>query len=102
MSAFGLADVATIEEDGDATRLDYYLSIQRAINGGLWSLQGSYGRTMMQAIEAGICMLGTQRARDYWGNFIPARTDVQDGTKGSASFVEQQSGAEWRAAMEAA
>lgn len=98
--AFGVADVNAIEQDGVGA--DYYLGLQRAINGGLWSLQGSYGRSMMGAIESGMCMLGTERARDYWGNFIPARTDVQEGTKGSAGFVRERMGDEWLAKLEAA
>lgn len=99
--AFSLTDVLTIEQ-GAESELDSYIAIQRAINGGLWSLQGSYGRAMMEAIEDGRCMLGQNRARDYYGNFIPARSDVQEGTKGSPSFVEENHGAEWRQAMEAA
>ena len=31
--------------------LDYYLSVQRAINAGHWSMEGSYGRAMMAAIK---------------------------------------------------
>lgn len=102
--AFNVADIIAIEggPDDEPTELEHFTALQRAINGGLWSFQGSYGRAMMSAIEAGRCMLGTERARDYWGNFIPARSDVQDGTKGSASFVEKEYGSEWRAAMEAA
>ncbi len=62
-------------------------NIQRAINGGLWSLQGSYGRTMMQAISDGWCLLGNQSFNDYYGNRIPSRTEVKEGTKGSPQFV---------------
>jgi hypothetical protein len=102
MTSFSFEDVIAIEGDDDTTELQHYVALQRAINGGHWSFQGSYGRAMMGAIEAGKCMLGENSARDYWGNFIPSRTQVQDGTKGSASFVEENSGAEWRAAMEAA
>jgi hypothetical protein len=90
-----LNDINTIESDEDATEEEYFLSIQRAINSGAWSLQGSYGRAMMDAINAGRCVLGKARARDYWGNTIPSRDDVKQGTKGSYDFVADAMGAEW-------
>lgn len=92
---FALNDVYTIETDEDATELEYYTSIQRAINAGMWSMQGSYGRAMMDAICAGRCMLGEAVAHDYWGSRIPARYEVQEGTKGSYDFVVATMGQEW-------
>lgn len=83
-----LKDVHTIEADEDASVEDEACALQRAINSGTaWSMQGSYGRAMMGAIESGHCMLGTEPARDYWGNRIPSRSEVKDGTKGSRGFV---------------
>ena len=78
-----LDDINTIECDEEATMEEYYLAIQRVINSGMWGLQGSYGRTMMDAISAGLCLLGHNDARDYYGNHIPSRDQVQAGTKGS-------------------
>jgi hypothetical protein len=97
-----LNDINTIESDEDVSELDYYLVVQRVINNGMWSLQGSYGRTMMDAIKAGYCMLGTKSARDYYGNIIPSRNDVKPGTKGSKDFVIDAMGIEWANEMEAA
>ena len=89
-------DIHRIETDNDATNEDYYQTIQRAINSGsAWSFQGSYGRTMMDAIREGFCMLGTVPARDYYGSRIPSRTEVQEGTKGSYSYVSRANGEEW-------
>ena len=82
--------------------LDYYLSVQRAINSGMWSMEGSYGRAMMAAINSGHCLLGPNAARDYWGNAIPSRDDVKEGTKGSISFVEAAMGGDWLFEMEGA
>ncbi len=90
-----LNDINTIESDEDVSEEEYFLSIQRAINSGAWSLQGSYGRTMMDASNAGRCVLGKTRARDYWGNTIPSRDDVKQGTKGSYEFVADAMGTEW-------
>lgn len=98
------ADVMTIEgADGYETSDEqaYAAALQRQINAGSWSLQGSHGRTMMQAIEDGTCMLGRTGARDYYGNYIPSRDEVQPGTKGSKRYVEINRGAEWADAMEA-
>ena len=90
-----IQDINTIESDEDASEEQYFISIQRAINSGAWSFQGSYGRAMMDAIEAGRCVLGRSRARDYWGNTIPSRDDVQEGTKGSYDFVAEAYGSDW-------
>jgi hypothetical protein len=46
-------DIDAIEGNEEVSEQDYYAAIQRAINGGMWGLQGSYGRTMMEAIKAG-------------------------------------------------
>ena len=97
-----LNDVNIIESDEDVSELDYYLAVQRAINSGMWSLQGSYGRTMMDAINSGRCLLGPVAARDYYGNTIPSRDDVKEGTKGSIGFVEDAMGGDWLFEMEGA
>lgn len=97
-----LNDINNIEVDEDVSEMDYFLSIQRAINSGMWGLQGSYGRAMMEAIKAGYCMLGTKSARDYYGNGIPSRNDVKPGTKGTKDFVIDTMGIEWANEMEAA
>ena len=102
MSEFNLNDVNVIECDEEASDDNYVISIQRAINSGMWSLQGSYGRAMMQAIEDGQAMLGPNSARDYWGNFIPSRSQVQAGTKGSREFVVEAMGEDWALMLEAA
>lgn len=102
MANFTLHDVNVIENDEDADEREQALSVQRAINSGMWSLQGSYGRTMMAAIESGAAMLGTKDARDYYGNHIPSRSQVQEGTKGSRQFVVDRMGEEWAVMLEGA
>jgi len=91
-----------ILESGTDDELEYFTALQRAINSGsAWSLQGSYGRSMVSAIESGNCMLGLTPARDYYNNRIPSRTEVQEGTKGSRSFVVDHCGEDWAIALEA-
>jgi hypothetical protein len=102
MSEFNLDDVHTLECDELADEREEAVAIQRAINSGLWSLQGSYGRAMMAALEAGICMLGEKPARDYYGNRIPSRDEVKPGTKGSRKLVVDRRGEEWARMLEVA
>jgi hypothetical protein len=88
-------DLNVIEGE-DTDELEYFTAIQRAINSGsAWSFQGSYGRTMMDALKSGYCMLGTAPARDYYGNRIPSRDEVKSGSFGSAEFVIEQQGQDW-------
>ena len=93
-------DINNIEVDEECSELDYFRSIQRAINSGMWGLQGSYGRAMMDAISSGRCLLGTSGARDYYGSYIPSRDEVKEGTKGSAGFVLDCMGGDWLFEME--
>lgn len=92
---FTLADVNNIEFDEEINEADYYQSMQRAINEGMWSMQGSYGRAMMDAIQSGYCLLGLKAHSDYWGNRIPSRLQVEDGTVGSWEYVKQHNGVVW-------
>lgn len=103
MSRFDLDDVYTLEEDENVSVEDESMALQRAINSGdAWSFQGSYGRAMMDAIEAGRCMLGKSGARDYWGNYIPSRDEVKAGTKGSFEYVVEARGQHWAEMMKGA
>jgi uncharacterized cupin superfamily protein len=90
-----LQDIEIIEGDTTATTEQYYKTIQKAINTGLWGLQGSYGRTMMDAIKEGYCLLGKKSVTDYYGNHVPSRTDVVNGTVGSFDFVAAECGEGW-------
>ena len=92
---FALDDITTLEGQDEAQVEDVCRALQRAINDGLWSLQGSYGRSMMSAITEGSCMLGERQGCDAYGNIIPSRTQVQRGTKGSREFVVQHQGEAW-------
>lgn len=94
-------DINTLECDEDSSREETADALQRAINSlTAWRLQGSYGRSMMAAIEAGECCLGKDATTDYWGNRIPSRFEVKIGTKGSVDFVRQRMGADWAKRIE--
>ena len=62
--------------------------LQGLIDSGMaWRLEGSVGRAAMDAIENGACILGEVGHRDYWGNYIPSRHEVEPGTKGSIEYA---------------
>lgn len=67
------------------------LTIQDLINtGAAWSFEGHVGRQCMAALESGLAVLGAEPQRDYWGNGIPARHQVVEGTKGSVTYALAQ------------
>jgi len=64
---------------------------QELINSGhAWTLEGSIGRSCMHAINIGACMLAPGSRPGYWGNTIPGRFDVKEGSKGSPEFVAER------------
>lgn len=72
----------------DATEEETLALYQHLVDTGqAWQLEGHVGRTAMALIEAGQIMLGEQGHRDYWGNYVPSRHEVEPGTKGSPEYV---------------
>lgn len=100
MRHFGLDDALAIE--GEETDSDPFEAVQRAINSlTAWRMQGSYGRAMMNMIQSGQALLGHEDTRDYYGNHIPSRHQVEEGTIGSYEYVANLSGREWADRMAA-
>ena len=94
-------DFETLENFENAeTFEDQSQATQAMINAQAWGLEGSTGRAMMDAIKQGACLLGLEGCRDYWGNYIPSRHEVKQGTKGSFDFVTERMGLEHAQAME--
>lgn len=74
--------------DEDATDAEIAEAYQALIdNGQAWRLEGYVGRTAMRLIEAGACVLGEVGHHDFWGNYVPSRYEVEDGTKGSVEYA---------------
>ncbi len=68
-------------------------TMQELINSGMaWKLEGSTGRRAMELITSGHCILGEQGHHDYYGNYVPSRTEVKPGTKGSVEYQEMKGG----------
>lgn len=81
--------------DEDATFEEQVEAYQHLINSGTaWRLEGHVGRTAMSLIEDGYCMLGEEGHKDYWGNYVPSRTEVEPGTPGSPEFVQERTDAD--------
>lgn len=75
-----------LEADG----LDHYpvAFLQHLIdNGEGWKQQGELPRAINRALEDGTCVLGPVAHRDYYNNVIPARSEVEDGAKGSLTYA---------------
>ena len=67
------------------------LNLQDLIDSGTaWVLEGSIGRAAMSAIETGLCVLGTEAHWDYWGNRVPARTELAPGSLGTIEYANAQ------------
>jgi hypothetical protein len=52
-------------------------------NGSVWQMEGSMGRKAMELLESGACMLPKKSFTDYYGNRIPSRDDLKQGSKGT-------------------
>jgi len=80
-------------ENGEMTDEEVVELFQSMIDdGSIWKFQGSYGRMAMDLITNGSCILGKHGNRDYYGNYIPSRTEVEPGTKGSVEFQNKMRG----------
>ncbi len=63
---------------------------QSLLNSGeIWGFEGSVGRAASDMLEAGILILPEKRTTDYYGNTIPARTDLKEGTKGTLRLAQE-------------
>ena len=61
-----------------------YRELQEKIdNGSVWQMEGFMGRQAMAALESGACMLPKESFRDYYGNKVPSRDELVQGTKGT-------------------
>ena len=91
--------IQEVEEQEEPQK--YYTALQRLIDdGGAWCLEGFYGRSMMHAITEGYCLLGLDSHLDAYGNKVPSRLEVQEGTKGSRQYVVEKQGEDWAKLME--
>lgn len=80
----------------DADEDEVVAAYQHLIDtGDAWRLEGHVGRTAAGFIEAGLCILGEEGHRDYWGNYVPGRSEVKPGTKGSIEYARERQPDRW-------
>jgi hypothetical protein len=83
-----VVDLTALYRD-DATHEEVIECYQHLIDTGqAWRLEGHVGRTAMDLIESGECTLGEQGHRDYYGNYVPSRHEVEPGSKGSVEYAQ--------------
>lgn len=58
--------------------------------GQAWQMEGHVGRTAMALIEDGYVVLGPEGHRDFWGNYVPGRDEVEPGTLGSPEYAAEK------------
>ena len=74
----------TIERIEELQKEYGYSNMQNLINSGeCWKMEGSMGRAAMGCLETGACMLPDEEYQDFYGNTVPARSQLKEGTKGT-------------------
>lgn len=59
-------------------------NMQDSINSGLcWKMEGSVGRSAMDCLENGLCMLPLYPRIDAYGSKVPPRNVLKAGSKGT-------------------
>jgi len=65
-------------------RYNGFQEIQSMINSGqAWRMEGSVGRSAMECLKSGACMLPKEAHTDFYGNVVPSRDSLKAGTKGT-------------------
>jgi hypothetical protein len=61
-----------------------FSDMQEKINSGMiWKGEGSGGREASRLLSSGACMLPKEFKVDYYGNTVPSRDVLKQGTKGT-------------------
>ena len=78
-------------ESGTLSEEDTVKLFQELIDTGqAWKLQGSYGRTARDLIDAGLCTLGPKPVTDYYGNRVPSKYEVAPNTPGHETYTPEE------------
>ena len=78
MKLLSIKQITVLQKEHDIFRT------QELINSGeIWKFEGSAGRHAMSCLESGECFLPTEVTYDYYGNRLPSRNNLKNGTKGT-------------------
>ena len=73
-----------IEQINELQKQFEVFELQESIDSGaIWKMTGSSGRLAMQCLQTGECFLPLESYMDYWGNRVPSRNDLAEGTQGT-------------------
>jgi hypothetical protein len=87
-----MADLTALYDE-TASEEEVVACYQELVDTGLaWHLEGHVGRTADRLLEAGEIALGPEGHRDFYNSYVPSRTEVEPGTKGSPEYVLERSG----------
>ena len=79
----------TIEQITELQKTYGYAEMQKLIDSGeCWKFEGAFGRSAMNMLENGVCLLSEEITQDYYGNIIPSRSDVKEGSIGSLELAQ--------------
>lgn len=84
METMTIERIKELQEEYQLTKAQNWLN-----TGDIWKLEGYYGRTASEMLESGILILPEERTSDYYGNIVPARTDLKAGTKGTLELAQE-------------
>lgn len=76
-------------ENGVLSMEDTAEMFQRMIDSGtVWQLHSAWGRQARDLIDSGWCVLSDHETRDYYGNGIPSRHQLQEGAPGTLAYAQ--------------
>jgi hypothetical protein len=78
MEKLTVEQITELQKQYGMTQMQDYIN-----NGMAWKLEGSVGRAAMAMLESGACMLPEKQHKNYYGNIVPSRNDLKEGTKGT-------------------
>lgn len=69
------------DNEGEISDMQKYIE-----SGQVWQMNGSYGRAAMNGLKKGIYFLPAVSHKDYYGNKIPSRYEIKEGSWGTVDF----------------
>ena len=77
-------------EEIEALQAEHGLTQMQTLitSGDVWKFEGSMGRAAMENLKSGACFLPIAATIDYYGNRIPSRNELKEGTKGTLKNSE--------------
>jgi len=66
-----------------------YWMQEMVTNGAAWFMEGSIGRVAMAGLTTGEFFLPEVGCRDFYGNYVPSRDELEPGSKGTLDNAYQ-------------